>query len=307
MKFVVWIVGAAVTVAACSGGQPVGADTSSTAAASVTSTVVTSTSTTQPTTTATLAPVRIAIAGDTGTGTTEQMDVARRMASGESSGDYAALVLLGDLIYPDGNLDLLDEVLLDPYADVLDGDTILVPALGNHDIRQGSEDEILARLGRQSPWYAQRAGSALIVVLDSNVPNDPDQLAWLESTLAASQDRWIIAAMHHPPYSAGYHGSSEEVRERFVPLFKKYGVDLVFAGHDHDYQRSRPIDDITYIVAGGGAKLRPTGTDSFTEVSESALHFVDLEITNDELRATVIGLDGVIDEFTIPYAQSNQP
>jgi len=299
------MVGAAVTLAACSGSQPV-ADASSSTTASVGSTVVTTTSTTQPTTTTTRAPVRIVIAGDTGTGASEQAKVARRMASGESSGDYAALVLLGDLIYPDGNLDLLDQVLLDPYAPVLDGETILVPALGNHDIRQGSEKEILARLGRQSPWYSQRTGSALIVVLDSNMPRDSDQLAWLESELAASQDRWIIAAMHHPPYSAGYHGSSEEVREAFVPLFEKYGVDLVFAGHDHDYQRSRPIDNITYVVAGGGAKLRPTGTDSFTEISVSALHYVDLEITNDALVATVVGLDRIIDEFTIPYAESNQ-
>ncbi|MFV1999913.1 MAG: metallophosphoesterase [Acidimicrobiia bacterium] len=308
MKIVVWIVGAAVTLAACSGTQPGASDTTSSTTASATSSSVVVTTTTEPATTTTLAPVRIAITGDTGTGTVEQMDVARRMEIGESNGDYAALVLLGDLIYPNGNLDLVDAVVLDPYSQVLDGGTVLVPALGNHDIQRGSETEILARLGRQNPWYSQRVGSALVVVLDSNRPEDPEQLAWLESELAASQDRWVIAAMHHPPYSAGYHGSSEDVREAFVPLFEKYGVDLVLAGHDHDYQRSIPIADITYVVAGGGgADVRPTGTDSFTEFSESALHYVDLEISDDALRATVIGLDGVIDQFTIPYAESNRP
>jgi len=313
MKIILWILGAAVTLAACSGAQPGASDTTSpTAATATSSSVVTTTApattTTELTTSTTLAPVRIAITGDTGTGTVEQTDVARRMEIGESNGDYAALVLLGDLIYPNGNPDLVDAVVLDPYSQVLDGGTVLVPALGNHDIQRGSETEILARLGRQNPWYSQRVGGALIVVLDSNRPQDPEQLAWLESELAASQDRWIIAAMHHPPYSAGYHGSSEDVREAFVPLFEKYGVDLVLAGHDHDYQRSIPIADITYVVAGGGgAVLRPTGTDSFTEFSESALHYVDLEISNDALVATVIGLDGVIDQFTIPYAESNQP
>ena len=239
------------------------------------------------------------MAGDTGTGEAPQFDIADRIAAGESDGEYAALLLLGDLIYPDGDPALVDAVVLDPYSETLDGGTVLVPALGNHDVMQRRQDEILQALGRDRAWYSERFGNTLVVTLDSNVPNDPEQLAWLESELVSSQDRWIIAAMHHPPYSAGAHGSSEQVRAAFVPLFEKYGVALVLAGHDHDYQRSKPINGVTYVVSGAGAKLRPTGSEDFTVVSRSVYHFVDLEITDTAITGTVISSDGVIDEFAI--------
>lgn len=227
------------------------------------------------------------------------MDVAALMADNEGTDEYAALILLGDLIYPDGDPTLTESVVLEPYAATLDGGTILMPALGNHDIMRGDQDEILTILGRERAWYSQRVGNALVIVLDSNVPDDPEQLTWLDAELAASQDRWIIVAMHHPPYSAGAHGSSRNVREAFTPLFEKYGVDLVLAGHDHDYQRSNPINGVTYVVSGAGAKLRPTGSADFTAESASVYHYVELSIGAESISGTVFGLDGIVDEFTI--------
>jgi hypothetical protein len=55
-------------------------------------------------------------------------------------------------------------------------------------------------------------------------------------------------------------------------------VQLVLAGHDHDYQRSEPIGAVTYVVSGGAAKLRPANRAEFTEVAWSTHHFVDLLI-----------------------------
>ena len=299
MRIVAWVIVAVGLLAACSSApSEVPRAPSSTSMSAPTTTFPTATTTTTGLT-ATPPYIRIAVAGDTGTGAAPQMEIAARIAQGDSRDDYAALVLLGDLIYPEGDPSLIDSVLLEPYAETLDGGTVLVPALGNHDIMQGRQDEILARLGRDGSWYAEHAGNALLVILDSNRPNDPDQLAWLESELAASDDRWIIAAMHHPPYSAGAHGSSVDVRAAFVPLFEQYGVDLVLAGHDHDYQRSKPINGVTYVVSGGGAKLRPTGSANFTRVSASMYHYVELKIDDETMAGTVFGLDGVIDEFTI--------
>ncbi len=309
MKFVPWIIAAAGLLAACGAGTPGEAAASSTTTpaappAAVTTTVaLTSTTTTiaptTTTTTGTTPTVRIAVAGDTGTGRQPQTDVAALMAANESEDEYAALVLLGDLIYPDGDPALTESVVLESYAETLDGGTILMPALGNHDIMRGGQDEILAILGHERAWYSQRVGNALVIILDSNVPDDPDQLAWLEAELAGSRDRWIIAAMHHPPYSAGSHGSSRSVREAFTPLFERYGVDLVLAGHDHDYQRSKPINGVTYVVSGGGAKLRPTGSADFTARSGSEYHYLELEISDEAISGTVFGLAGVIDEFTL--------
>jgi len=73
----------------------------------------------------------------------------------------------------------------------------------------------------------------------------------------------------------------------------------VLAGHDHDYQRSVPDDGITYVVSGGGAKLRPTGADEFTIVSASELHFLDITINAASIDVVAIGITGVLDTFTL--------
>lgn len=242
---------------------------------------------------------RLAVAGDTGTGDAPQAQVAALMENGDSDEEYAALVLLGDLIYPDGDPDLVDEVILQPYADVLDGPTALVPVIGNHDVRLGRDDEIMEALDAPGTWYSERFGPALIVVLDSTRTDNATQREWLEEELAGATAPWIIAAMHHPPYSAGVHGSHKRTRDAFVGFFEEYGVDLVLSGHDHDYQRSEVIEDIVYVVSGAGAKLRPTGKKSFTEVSESVLHFLELEIDEEVISARAISVDGDIDEFSL--------
>ena len=63
---------------------------------------------------------------------------------------------------------------------------------------------------------------------------DPAQLKWLEKELAVAGSDWKICYFHHPLYSSGaFHGSSTEMRSVLEPLFLKYGVQVVFAGHEH--------------------------------------------------------------------------
>jgi hypothetical protein len=93
-------------------------------------------------------------------------------------------------------------------------------------------------------WYAVRRGDMLGIALDSTDPGNPEQLAWLEETLANTDAKWKLAALHHPPYSSGFHGSNAATREAFVPLFERYGVQIVFSGHEHDYQRTDPGRDV---------------------------------------------------------------
>ncbi len=106
--------------------------------------------------------------------------------------------------------------------------------------------------------------------------------------------------MHHPPYSAGYQGSSVDVRDALAPVLERHGVQLVLSGHDHDYQRSVPIDGVTYVVSGGASGTRRTGEDDFTAVSYSWHHFVDIAVTGDQLVLRAVGQDGtVFDEVTL--------
>lgn len=246
--------------------------------------------------------VRMAVAGDTGTGDAAQLATAQRMATENQKRPYDALVLLGDLIYEDGDAARVDEVVLDPFAPLIDQGASLIPVIGNHDIESGEQQQILTALGQRRSWYTESVGSVRVVVLDSNQVDNPAQTEWLEAVLAepAPNGKWTVAAMHHPAYSAGYHGSDLDVQETWGPLFAEYDVPLVLAGHDHDYQRSVPQDGVTYVVSGAGAKLRSTGQEDFTAVSASTLHYLDLLFYGSRVVGRAIDQHGdLVDTFVV--------
>ena len=244
---------------------------------------------------------RIAVSGDTGMRNASQARVARRMAAENEKEPYDAFIIAGDMIYPDGDSALTRQSVIDPYKPVLE-DATLIPALGNHDVQSGEGDQIMRQLGRDSAWYVETVGPVRVIVLDSNRVGNAQQMAWLRRELDKKQDNgtWTLAVMHHPAYSAGDHGSTRSVQRQWVPLFEQADVPLVLAGHDHDYQRSKVLDGITYIVSGGGAKLREAGRQSFTAVSASVLHYTDLLVYEDRIEGRAITHDGkTLDEFTI--------
>ena len=114
-------------------------------------------------------------------------------------------------------------------------------------------------------YYALNYGSVHIVSLDSQVTaRDADaraaMLDWLQSDLSANTLNWTIVIFHHPPYSKGSHGSDTthiniaqfghdqpmvDMRVEFTPIFEAYGVDLVYSGHSHSYERSAYIHNHT--------------------------------------------------------------
>lgn len=244
----------------------------------------------------------LAVAGDTGTGPgTRIEDTVRAMVTAGASQGYDGLVLLGDLVYPEGDAAQADARVGQVFDPVTREGARLVPVLGNHDYRSGEQEQLLRALGRRTTWYAQTIGLVRIVVLDSERVGDPEQRAWLQRTLASTTTApWTIVAMHRPAYSAGHHGSDPEIQAAWVPLFEQYDVPLVLAGHDHDYQRSRPIDGVTYVVSGGAVNLRPTGRADFTAVSASVRHFLDLTISQNRLEGRAIDQSGgVLDSFVI--------
>ncbi|RJT76477.1 hypothetical protein D6T63_16270 [Arthrobacter cheniae] len=246
--------------------------------------------------------VRLAIAGDTGTGDAAEYATADRMRAESREDPYDALILLGDLIYEDGEAELTERFVSEPFAPIIDRGAELLPVLGNHDYDSGEQRQILEHLGRQSPWYTEQVGPVRVLVMDSVRVEDEEQTRWLRTALAEPQPpgAWTVVAMHHPAYSAGHHGSDQAVRDAWSPLFAAAGVPLVLAGHDHDYQRSTPQDGVTYVVSGAGAKLRSTGRRDFTAVSSSTLHYVDLLVYEDRLVGRAIDPSGrLVDSFTI--------
>ncbi len=245
--------------------------------------------------------LHLAVAGDTGDSGSRLDRLGARIATIGATQRFDDLVLLGDLVYPSGDPAALPSVVDEPFADVLSQGTELSAILGNHDVKLGRGDELLAELGMPGRWWSRELpGSVLLVGLDSTDMANPDQLAFLEDVLATTRATWKIVAMHHPPYSAGYQGSSIDVRDVIAPLAVEHGVQLVLSGHDHDYQRSVPIDGVTYVVSGAGSGTRRTGEEWFTEVAYSFAHFLDIGVFDDRLVLRAVGLDGrVADEVTI--------
>jgi 3',5'-cyclic AMP phosphodiesterase CpdA len=191
--------------------------------------------------------------------------------------------------------------VFEPFAPLLESGTELLAVLGNHDVRKGHGDPQAEALGMPGRWYARRTGDVLVVALDSTQPGHPEQSAWLDRTLADGRDaRWVVPILHHPPYAAGWAGSDERVRRAWAPMFAEHGVDLVLSGHDHDYQRSRPIDGVTYVVSGGAALTRRTDRADFTAVAWSTHHFTDIALWDDRLLLRAVNQSGdVFDEITL--------
>lgn len=247
--------------------------------------------------------IRIAVAGDVGYANNRATRTGEAIANAGAQDPYDVLLLLGDNVYPSGDPARLPQTVFEPFGPVLASGAQLLAILGNHDVKDGHADAQLAALGMPGRWWARQVGDATIIALDSNEPHNPDQRAWLERTLAETTTTWRIVAIHHPPFSAGYQGSSLDVRAEFAPLFERYGVQLVLSGHEHDYQRSKVINGVTYVVTGAAADTRRSGREAFTAASASWHHFVDLNVFADHLFIRAVNQSGrVFDMVTIGAA-----
>lgn len=244
--------------------------------------------------------LRIAVAGDVGDSGSRIRATGAAVSRLAGDDPWDVLLLLGDNVYPRGDPKGLDHTVFGPFAPVLHEGAELLAVLGNHDVKGERVEEMERRLGMPGRWWSRTIGDLLLVGLDSNRPDDGAQRAWLERTLRSSDAHWKVVALHHPPFSAGYQGSDTAVREAFVPVFRRDGVQLVLSGHEHDYQRSTPLDGVTYVVSGGASGTRRTGSAHFTAVSFSWHHFVELDVFDDRLVGRAINQEHrVADTWTI--------
>lgn len=247
------------------------------------------------------AALRLAVAGDVGHPSPELDRTVAVMAEEHGRRPFDALVLLGDNVYPDGDPARVGEAVLAPFSPVLARGVDLIAVLGNHDVQRGEGDEVARLLGMPARWYERRFGPIQLVALDSTLHDDSHQRDWLERTLAVSDCAFRIVALHHPPYSAGWHGSAKTVRRRFEPAFRRHRVDLVLAGHEHDYQRSKPIGDTVYVVSGAATHLRATGRRWFTAAAHARHHFLDVWLVDDEVIVQSVGHDRqLFDRVVLP-------
>ncbi len=150
-------------------------------------------------------------------------------------------------------------------------------------------------------YYSFTAGNSLFIVLDSFIDDQEkrimgEQLKWLEAILANSTQKHKFVFLHHPLYTdpgKGHHSHDSidkypESRDRLAALFKKFGVDAVFSGHEHYYEK-RIVDGITYVITGGG------GAPMYeNEESGGFNHFVLVTVDGDKVSAEVIDSNGKV-------------
>ena len=255
-----------------------------------------------PTDTGSASPValRFAAVGDFGDGSAAEKRVADAIAAEHARRPLDLLLLLGDMVYPDGDPAQIDKKFRTPYAGVSEAGIDTAAVLGNHDIMTDPE-AIADAFGMPGRYYSLTRGPVEFFALDSSAGTiDRRQKAWFAAALAASGARWKIVFMHVPAFSAGRHGPSPALQDALVPLLDRYDVQMVITGHDHDYQRSVPIRGTVHVVSGGGCCPRPVGTASYTARSTTGLHFVVVEVTDEGLTLEAIAVDGrVLDRAVI--------
>jgi predicted phosphodiesterase len=197
---------------------------------------------------------RFAVLGDTGTGDKPQYEIGRRLDEYHRRASFTFTIMVGDNIYGSERPQDFQKKFEMPYKPLLDAGVTFYAALGNHDDPNQRFYKPFNMNGER--FYTFTKGNIEFFVLDSNYM-DRKQLDWFERSIKQSKSDWKMAYFHHPLYSSGEaHGSEADLRTLLEPLFVKYGIDVVFAGHEHFYERVKPQKGIHYFTCGGSAKLR---------------------------------------------------
>lgn len=250
------------------------------------------------------ASLKFAVIGDFGSGTAGQYQTAARMAETHSTFPFEIVLTVGDNLYGSQRRQDFVTKFEVPYKLLLDAKVKFYASLGNHDIRDQRNYEHFNMGGELYYTFKAPRQNVKFFVLETTYP-EPEQIKWVEEELKSSTEDWKIAYFHHPLYSSGgRHGSDEQLRDSLEPLFIKYGVSVVFNGHDHLYERTKPQQGITYFVTGSGGMLRPGGfrpnLPFSAKINASTMVFFVAEILDDKMHFKAISREGtLVDEGEI--------
>jgi predicted phosphodiesterase len=239
--------------------------------------------------------VRFAVIGDSGTGSSAQYALAERLVEARQVFPFTFVLMMGDNVYGSDRARDFEKKFELPYKAILDAGVPFYATLGNHDDPSQRLYTLFNMDGHR--YYTFRKGPSRFFVMDSTYM-DRAQLDWLERELAGSHSRWKIAYGHHPLYSSGgRHGSEVDLRALVEPLFVKYGVDVVLAGHEHFYERVKPQQGIYYFTSGAAGKLRKGNINRGAMTAagfDQDLSFMLMEVAGDVLHFQVVSRTGAI-------------
>ena len=263
---------------------------------------------------------------DSGSGNSGQLQLAK-LITGE---DVSLVLANGDLAYENATYQSFESNYFAVYRDLM-ARTPFFATLGNHEYYTDSGKPALS--GRVTPvdgvasadrgrYYSFDWGNAHFVALDTNAPlaraaaGEGEMLNFLENTLRNTRKFWRIVYFHHPPYATGKHQDEPEaglVRRHIVPLLEKYGVQLVFSGHEHAYQRTLPLmggaivepdsGGIVYVTSGGGgADPVYTAPNAVIAQSLGVNNYVRADVAASTMTLRTIALGSTVDVDSVRLA-----
>ena len=248
--------------------------------------------------------IKFAVIGDSGRGSKEQNEVAAQMESYRQRFDYKFVLMAGDNIY-EGPASEEDYRLKfeQPYKPLLDAGVKFYAALGNHDDTNQIYYKPFNMDGRRYYTFVPPVDPITrwdtrvrFFSLDSTYI-DREQLRWIEKETAGSRAEWKIAYQHHPLYTSGrYTLAARGIRFSLESAFVKGGINVVFTGHEHIYERSEIQQGILYFITGGAGSLREGDAHPSPMIARSYdrdYHFMLVEITDDGLFFQAINRVGV--------------
>jgi hypothetical protein len=239
--------------------------------------------------------LKFAVFGDTGTGDTASGEVAAKAAEYHRVFPFDFALLLGDNLYGGEDARDFEKKFERPFKPLLDAGVKFYASLGNHDDTSQVKYKLFNMNGERFYSFKPKNGVRFFA-LDSNYI-DPKQFDWLAKELSDSGSDWKICFFHHPLYSSGErHGPHEELRAVLEPILLKYGVNVVFAGHEHFYERLKPQKGVQHIVLGNSAKLRRGNIDRRSGLTAAGFDedraFMLVEIDGDTMHIQAISRTG---------------
>ncbi|GBD92033.1 alkaline phosphatase precursor [bacterium BMS3Abin04] len=218
----------------------------------------------------------------------------------------------GDLVERGYVYEQWKKLFFDPAHDMM-AEIPLVPAIGNHEENAEYYYNYFC-LPENKAWYSFDVSDAHFVIVNTEEPflfGSDEQINWLKRDLANNKSTWKFVFEHIPPFtSGGNYYSNERVRVKNLlhPIYEKYNVDMVISGHDHHYERSKPIGSknsnhaVAYIVGGnGGTPMRYIGVRrQFSLVASRTFGFALISIDGKKMNFKEISINNkIIDEFTL--------
>jgi hypothetical protein len=252
--------------------------------------------------------IRFPVIGDWGTGDGDQTGIGNQMFAAHQRSPFDFAISAGDNIYPNGSGRHFGKNFERPFARLLADRINFHVVLGNHDVREGRQDQCqypLFNMGGCNYFTLKQGDGLLELFMLDSTDCDAAQLGWFEQKLKSSTAHWKIAVFHHPIYSSGKkHGSDLELRGKLEPLLVRYGVNVVFSGHDHFYERTKPQQGIHYFVTGAGGKTRRGGVEIDSPIRAQSYdednHFMLIEADHSRISFQAISETGaVIDQGSI--------